>query len=70
MTEPTHGYAGICPDCDALCAARVDNDDRKHVKEAVAEFLDCGLNIERLPIEEIRKRFRSCLCNAEPKEAE
>ena len=60
--KPTHCYAGICPECGALCASRYDSGDKKEIAKDVAEFIADGLTIERVTLAEIGERFAACSC--------
>ena len=57
MSEATHAYIGI--NKDGKCrAAVVDNPDHaKDTRKSVQEFMKSGLTIERVTIEEARKRL-------------
>ena len=58
-------YGGRCPKCGNLCAVVVD--DVKHKKytiKAVKEFMEEGLEIERVTVEAVRTTFKSCSCKS------
>ena len=64
MDKPTHGYAGYCAKCGALCAMQVDWMNKRTGK-AVAEFIADGLIVQRELIAVMRAKWGIDTCTCE-----
>lgn len=54
-------YIGRVPGCGCLVAACVDTpDDPKRVAEWVADFIESGLEVERVDVEVVRTTLQRC----------
>jgi hypothetical protein len=61
-------YAGICPTCGHMCAACVDDDDRKRATaKFIAGMVRDGLRVERVTCEQVRQTLKMCSCKPNPR---
>lgn len=58
--EETHAYIGRMRDCGCFVAATVDSGD-KRTADNVAEFIEDGLIIERVPMQFVRDNRWGCV---------
>ena len=68
MAKYTHAYIGV-KDCGCVVAITVDTPQRpKEVAIDVAEFIENGLHIERLPLDDARTKIKPCIHKSEVKD--